>query len=355
MPWVKLKLPTGEERRAIDAEYRGKARFLVDESMGKTVTKILRDSGYNTKLRRRPLPGCLSVTLPFTLWATMGERTRAFLKRLSMFLLYLFVAYIVLLIVVRLVENRMIFFPNYPNRLEGDWHPRALAPDDVWLTSSDGTKLHAWWISNPAAKFTFLAFHGNASNIANRDATYEFLRDVPGNVLALEYRGYGHSEGKPSELGLYLDADAAYQFLIDTKRLDPKSILSFGQSLGTAVATDLAAHRRVGGLILEAPLPSASRAASKLFWFLPGMNLLVYSQFDTIGKLKKVTAPVMVVQCTHDPVLPLQFGQEVYKAAPLPKRSLWIEGECHEESSLIAPVKYRSALQQFLASLDQPQ
>jgi len=307
------------------------------------------------KLRRRPLPGCLSVTLPFTLWATMGDRTRAFLKRLSMFLLYLFVAYIVLLIVVRLVENRMIFFPNYPNRLEGDWHPRALAPEDVWLTSSDGTKLHAWWISNPAAKFTFLAFHGNASNIANRDATYEFLRDVPGNVLALEYRGYGHSEGKPSELGLYLDADAAYQFLIDTKRLDPKSILSFGQSLGTAVATDLAAHRRVGGLILEAPLPSASRAASKLFWFLPGMNLLVYSQFDTIGKLKKVTAPVMVVQCTHDPVLPLQFGQEVYKAAPLPKRSLWIEGECHEESSLIAPVKYRSALQQFLASLDQPQ
>jgi pimeloyl-ACP methyl ester carboxylesterase len=196
----------------------------------------------------------------------MGNRTRSLLKRLSMFLFYLFAAYIVLLIVLRFFENRMIFFPNYPSRLEGDWHPRALAPEDVWFTASDGTKLHAWWIFNPDAKFTFLAFHGNASNIANREATYEFLRDAPGNVLALEYRGYGHSEGKPSEAGLYLDADAAYQFLINTKRVDPQSILSFGQSLGTTVAADLAAHRQVGGLILEAPLPSASRAASKLFW-----------------------------------------------------------------------------------------
>lgn len=269
-----------------------------------------------------------------------------------MFLVYLFVAYVLLLIVMRLCENRMIFFPNYPSRLEGDWHPRALSPEDVWLTSSDGTKLHAWWISHPAAKFTFLAFHGNASNIANREATYEFLRDTPANVLALEYRGYGHSEGQPSEVGLYLDADAAYQFLISTKRLAPKSILSFGQSLGTTVAADLAAHREVGGLILEAPLPSASRAATKIFWFLPGLSLLVHSQFDTIAKLKKVTAPIMVVQCTHDPVLPFQFGQEVYNAAPSPKRFLQIEGECHEESSLIAPVEYRSTLQQFLASLD---
>jgi fermentation-respiration switch protein FrsA (DUF1100 family) len=286
---------------------------------------------------------------------SFGTRIKHFRNRLAMFLLYFLVAYVLLLIVVRLFERRMIFFPDYPSRLEGDWHPSALAPEDVWLTASDGTKLHAWWISHPAAKFTFLAFHGNASNIANRDATYEFLRDTPGNVLALEYRGYGHSEGKPSEAGLYLDAAAAYQFLINTKHLDPKSILSFGQSLGTTVATDLAAHHKVGGLILEAPLPSASRAASKMFWFLPGLRFLVYSQFDTISKLKQIKAPVMVVQCTHDPVLSFQFGQEVYNAAPSPKRFLRIEGQCHEESSLIAPVQYRSALEQFLASLDQPE
>ncbi len=282
----------------------------------------------------------------------MGNRIGSLLKRSSMFLVYMFLAYVVLLIVMRLFESRMIFFPNYPSHLEGDWHPRALSPEDVWLTASDNTKLHAWWISNPEAKFTVLAFHGNASNIANREATYEFLRDTPANVLALEYRGYGHSEGKPSESGLYLDAEAGYEFLINKKRLAPNSIISFGQSLGTTVAADLAAHRKVGGLILEAPLPSASRATRKMFWFLPGLSLLVHSQFNTIAKLKKVTAPVMVVQCTHDPVLPFQFGQEVYSVAPSPKRFLRIEGECHEESSLIAPGEYRSALREFLASLD---
>lgn len=272
-----------------------------------------------------------------------------------MFLFYLFAAYVLLLIVMRILEHRMIFFPNYPSRLDGDWHPRKLDPEEVWLTASDGTKLHAWWISSPAARFTFLAFHGNASNIANRSPTYEFLHDTPGNILALEYRGYGHSEGKPSEAGLYIDADAAYQYLVSTKRLDPKSIVSFGQSLGTAVASDLAAHHKVGGLILEAPVPSASRAAGKIFWFLPGLSLLVGSQFDTISKLRQVTAPILVVQCTHDPVLPFQFGQEVYNAAPSPKRFLRIDGECHEESSLIAPEQYRSTLTEFLAWLDQPE
>lgn len=271
-----------------------------------------------------------------------------------MFLLYILVAYVLVLALVRLFEHRMVFFPDYPGRLEGDWHPHTLATEDVWLTASDGTRLHAWWIPSANAKFTFLAFHGNASNIANRAPTYEFLRDTPANVLALEYRGYGHSEGKPSEAGLYLDADAAYQYLVSIKRLDPKSILSFGQSLGTAVATHLAASHVVGGLVLEAPFPSASRVANKIYWFLPGMSLLIHGQFDTLSKLKDVTAPVLIVHCTQDPVLPFQFGQEVYNAAHAPKHFLQVNGYCHEESSLIAPAQYRSALQNLLGSLVHP-
>jgi uncharacterized protein len=269
-------------------------------------------------------------------------------------LLTILIAYVLALAAMRLFESHLIFFPNYPGRLEGDWNPRTLPIQDVYLTSVDGTKLHAWWIPNDQAKFTFLAFHGNASNIANRTPTYEFLHATPANVFALEYRGYGRSEGAPSEPTLYRDADAAYQYLVNTKAIDPHTIISYGQSLGTAVAAHVAAHRQVAAVILEAPFPSASALARKLFWFLPGIELLVHGQLNTTANLNKTSAPILIVHCTQDPVIPFQFGQAVYNAAPNPKQFLPIEGQCHEESSLIAPAKYRATLQVFLGAIDQP-
>src|SRR5208282_4491381 len=187
-----------------------------------TCLRHLTGSVPGSALRAEPLTSFLSYTNS----RAKGEmefsqsRTKHLRKRRSMFLLYILLAYVLLLVLVRLFERRMIFFPDYPGRLEGYWHPRKLGPEDVWITAADGTRLHAWWVPNANAKFTFLAFHGNASNIANRAPTYEFLRDTPANVLALEYRGYGHSEGKPTEAGLYLDAEAAYQYLVNTRRLD---------------------------------------------------------------------------------------------------------------------------------------
>lgn len=271
-------------------------------------------------------------------------------RLLSLFLTVL-IGYLLVLALVRIFEPRLIFFPNYPDRLDGDWHPRSLPVQDVWLTASDGVKLHAWWIPDDDAKFTFLAFHGNASNIANRTPIYEFLHSIPANVFALEYRGYGRSEGKPGEVGVYRDAEAAYEYIVNTKGIDRKTIISFGQSLGTTVAAHLAARRQVSGVVLEAPFPSASRVARKVFWFLPGVSLLVHGQFDTRTWLKEIHAPILIVHCDHDPVIPFQFGQEVYDAALPPKTFVQVNGSCHEESSLIAPTQYRTSLQQFLNSL----
>jgi uncharacterized protein len=136
-------------------------------------------------------------------------------------LLTIVVAYLIVLVLIRLSESRVIFFLNGPGRLEGDWHPHNLPIQHVQLTAADGTKLHAWWIANNQATFTFLAFHGNAANIANRAPVYEFLLGRPANVLALEYRGYGRSDGSPSEIGIYQDADAAYTYLTTNLNIPP--------------------------------------------------------------------------------------------------------------------------------------
>ena len=257
-------------------------------------------------------------------------------------------AYLAVLLLFRLFENRFIYFPNYPDRLSGDWQPEGLAVQDVWLRTADDVTLHTWWIAREGAEFTFVAFHGNAANIANRADIYRFLRNLPANVLAVEYRGYGRSEGTPSEPGLYRDAEAAYDYLVGQRGITPNRIIAFGGSLGTAVAVDLAARHQVGGVVLEAPFASGKAVARHVYPFLPGLGSVVRSEFDTAGKLARIHVPILVVHCARDPVLPFALGQELYRLAREPKFFLRVDGRCHEEASLVAPAEYRAQLVAFL-------
>lgn len=261
------------------------------------------------------------------------------------------VAYLALLLLLRIAENKFIYFPNFPGRLSGDWHPAGLPVEDVSLRTSDGLRLHAWWIAGHGAEFTFVAFHGNAANLANRAEVYGLLRGLPANVLAVEYRGYGRSEGTPDEAGLYRDAEAAYDYLVRQRNIAPGRIIAFGGSLGTAVAMDLASKRAVAGVVLEAPFPSARAVARRLYPLLPGLGLVLRTKFDTVAKLANIRAPVLVIHCSGDPVLPLALGEEVYRLAREPKFFLRVEGECHETASLVAPAKYRAQLLAFISQL----
>lgn len=263
-------------------------------------------------------------------------------------------AYAVVLVLLLLFEKRLVFFPQIPGRLTGDWSPPDLAYEEVWLTAEDGVRLHTWWISSAAADDvpTILCFHGNAANIAWRADVYRFLRDLPANVFALEYRGYGRSEGSPTEPGIYRDAEAAYTYLIHERRIPPRRIIALGQSLGTAVAAELAAQQELGGIVLEAPFPSARALARRIYWFVPGLAWLIRSRFETSRNLamanSKFALPLLVIHCTHDPVIPFVFGQQVYDGAPEPKSFLAISGECHEEATLADPAGVRRELLRFL-------
>jgi uncharacterized protein len=279
----------------------------------------------------------------------------AWVRRLVLIPLIVYVVVVGLLLVF---EKRLIFFPQIPGRFSGDWSPPDLAHEEIWLKTADGVRLNAWWIpsqmKSEGAEFvpTFLCFHGNAANIAWRADYYRFLRDLPANVLAVEYRGYGRSEGSPGEMGFYRDADAAYQYLVHERAIPPRQIIALGQSLGTAVAAELASQRETGGIVLEAPFPSARSLARRIYWFVPGLGWLIRSRFDTSRNLQqanqKFAAPLLVIHCTEDPVIPFAFGREVHDAAPEPKTFLAVAGRCHEEASLMDPHTVRRALLEFL-------
>ena len=267
-------------------------------------------------------------------------------------LIPLAIGYSAILLLVWIFGDRLIYFPNYPGRMSGDWQPEGLAVQDVWLRTADGVKLHSWWIPAEGAQFTFLVFHGNAANIANRTALYQFLRDLPANVLAVEYRGYGRSEGQPSENGLYQDAAAAWEYAVHNRGISPSRVIAFGASLGTAVAVDLATRRDVAGIVLVAPFASSKAVARRVYSFLPGSGSVVRSKFDTAAKLTHICAPILIAHCTGDPVLPFALGEEVYRLAPEPKVFLRVEGSCHEEALLMAPAAYRAQLLSFLRQIE---
>jgi len=258
------------------------------------------------------------------------------------------IVYLLILLLVRIVESKLIFSPDYPGRLTGDWHPRGLPVENSSIQTADGERLHAWWIPHNDANVTFLAFHGNAGNITNRAELYRFLWNLPGNVLAVEYRGYGRSTGEPSEAGIYRDAQAAYDYLVNIRKITPGEVVSFGQSLGTAVAGDLVTKRNVRALILEAPFASTKAAARQLLPYVPGIAWLAKSKFDTTRKLREVNVPVLIVYCSNDPVLPSPLSETVFRAARQPKSLLQIHGMCHEEASVVAPEQYRLKLIEFL-------
>jgi uncharacterized protein len=274
------------------------------------------------------------------------------LQPLIKLLIPLAVAYLAILLLVWLFGDRLIYFPNYPGRMSGDWQPGGLAVQDVWLRTGDGVKLHSWWIPAEGAQFTFLVFHGNAANIAYRTDLYHFLRDLPANVLAVEYRGYGRSEGQPDENGLYQDAAAAWEYAVHSRGISPKQIIAFGASLGTAVAVDLAAKRDVAGVVLVAPFASSKAVARRVYPFLPGAGSVVRSKFDTAAKLTQVRAPIFIAHCTEDPVLPFALGEEVYRLAHEPKAFLPVQGSCHEEALVMEPAANRVQLLAFLRQIE---
>lgn len=221
--------------------------------------------------------------------------------------------------------NRSTFYPLPGSRVDINTLPPSI--EHHYLKSSDGVKLSSFYIPNPDANKTMMYFHGNAGNASQRLPVATELAELDCNVLLVEYRGYGLSDGKPSEDGIYLDARAALSFLIDQKEIKPDSIFLFGRSLGSTAAIDLAMDHDFAGIILVTPLSSGEDVARSAG--LGYLSPFIGNPFNNKEKIAELTEPILIIHGDSDEVLPLEMGMALKKSAKSPTRLAVIPGAGH--------------------------
>jgi fermentation-respiration switch protein FrsA (DUF1100 family) len=208
------------------------------------------------------------------------------------------------------------------------------------LTTADGTRITALYLPNPGATYTLLFSHGNAEDLGDDRPLLQQLRTAGFSVFAYDYHGYGTSGGTPSEKTVYSDVEAAYAYLTGTLRVPPERIISFGRSVGTGAAIELASRRPIGGLIVQSGFTTAFRV-------LTHVTLVPFDKFRNIDKISRVRCPVLVMHGRADGVIPLGHGLKLFERANTPKMSLWIEGAGHNDFELVAGERYFQAINEF--------
>ena len=245
------------------------------------------------------------------------------MRMLLNLLIMLTVAYLGVVLLVYFGQTRLVYFPEKLLSLT----PEAIGLDytSVNIATRDGETLHGWWMPVPNAKSTVLFFHGNAGNISHRINYLAMFKRLGYNTLLFDYRGYGQSSGVPSESGTYLDAQAAWRYLTETRGIAPAQIVLFGESLGGAVAAWLAVQEKPGLLALASTFTSVPDLAAEIYPFLP-VRWISRFDYDTRKSLQSVTCPVFIAHSPQDEIIPFEHGQQLFQAAPEPKQFLELEG-----------------------------
>ena len=245
------------------------------------------------------------------------------------------------------LENRMIYFPErYPGGLYAEG-PRLLPGlADCELTADDGVKLHAWFLDSEATERTILFFHGNAGNLSHRVDLLAAMLALPARVLILDYRGYGKSEGSPSESGLYADARAAWAFLTEQRGIAPEKIVIFGKSLGGAPACELATEVTPAGLIMQSSFTSVPAMAKLVFPLIP--RFMLTTQMDSMSKVPRITCPKLFIHSQRDEVVPYRLGRKLFEAACEPKDFYEVVGAGHNETLRVGGRPYLERMREFL-------
>jgi uncharacterized protein len=243
----------------------------------------------------------------------------------------------VAIVLLMIFEDKLIYFPTK----EG---VGASPGEEVWLTTSDGLKIHGWYLPHPSAKATILHLHGNAGNLEDRRDLVRKLHELGVNVFAIDYRGYGKSEGSPDETGLNRDTRAAYDWLLTKTTAD--KIVIHGESVGGGPACELAATATCGGLIVQSAFTSAPDMAPRVLPWFP--KWLVRTKFDNREKVARITVPKLFIHSRRDEIVPFDMAETLFAAAAEPKECEWFATAGHNDLTLTQPRKYFARVAAFL-------
>jgi len=265
------------------------------------------------------------------------------------FILIVVACYGLLVAVVYLMQGRMLYLANMPGReLTATPANIDIEYQDVFIDTADGVRLHGWYIPGSSTR-VLLFFHGNAGNISHRLESIRQFLNLGLSVFIIDYRGYGQSGGKTSEKGIYRDADAAWQYLIEDRGVAPDDIVIFGRSMGASAAAKLATKKQALALIVESSFTSVPDIAQEIYPWLPA-RWLSHLRHATRDYVRDARSPVLVVHSRDDEIVPFHHGEAIFEAANEPRTQLVLRGG-HNDAYIRDEASYIKGLRAFMNGL----
>jgi len=245
---------------------------------------------------------------------------------------------------LRYFEKKGIYYPT--KTIVFDPANSGLKYEDVFFETEDNLRLNGWFVPTENPRGTLIFCHGNAGNISHRIEIIEIFNRLKLNVFIFDYRGYGKSQGTPSEEGLYQDAQAAYKYLLSRKDINKEAILVYGKSIGANVAIDLVSKVSTACLISESGFTSAYDMGKKMFPYLP-IKWIITVKYDALEKIKNITIPKLIIHSKEDEIVPFKLGERLFEAASPPKEFYQMRGT-HNEALFMAKQEYSLRINEFL-------
>ncbi len=268
------------------------------------------------------------------------------IKAVLYFLAAVFCLYMVLLLCMYLLQSRLVYFPEKefvatPGEIGLDF-------EVVSFSARDGTELSGWLVPSPDARGIAILCNGNAGNISHRLLSIKIFHQLSLDVFIFDYRGYGNSKGRPNEQGTWLDAEGAWDYVVNQRSYDPARIVVFGESLGGSIAARLASQHRPAGLIVQSTFTSLPDVAAGIYPLFP-VRLLSKYNYNTADYIQRVECPILVIHSRDDEIVPFSHGQTLYQLAGEPKEFFELRGD-HNAGVLTSMETYTACLDRFIRS-----